>query len=352
MAGLKATGLDCGTIKSPGPGAFNSLAYVVASCVAETENCAKLFQAATPAGKPAPANVLEALANIVKNPSYLGPDDTLAADDPLFDLSIQRRIYQPALRRPPTSWLLFLKITGGFYSAQDSQNLMNGPGNFAIDARGFVWADTNYQPQPAGHFACAGQRLVKFYPWGKNFNGSPYFGGGLSGAGWGIAFDPNGNLWVGNFGFQDPPCAFLPQAATNDSVSLFRPDGTAISPSGGFTRGSISWPQGAVSDRQGNIWVANCGNDSVTKIPGGNPYSAFHIPLGATPAPGQPQIKPFWLHSTSTAMSGHRQPQRDGLGHLPRPADRPAARHLPGQDSPRPPGGRRGRQQGRHLVVN
>lgn len=274
---------------------FNSLANVVASCVADAESCAKLFKAATPAGEPAPANVLEALANIVKNPSYVGPDDAPAADDPLFDLSLLRRIYQPVLQRPPTNWLLFLKLTGGFYSAQDSHNLMSGPGNFAIDAHGFVWLDTNYKPQPPSHFACASRRLIKLYPWGKDFKGSPYFGGGLSGQGWGITFDPNGNLWVGNFGFQDPPCAFLPQAAANDSVSLFRPDGTAVSPSGGFTKGSISWPQGTVSDRRGNIWVANCGNDSVTKIPGGNSYRAFHIPLGATPAPGQPQIKPFGL---------------------------------------------------------
>jgi hypothetical protein len=48
-----------------------------------------------------------------------------------------------------------------------------------------------------------------------------------------------------------------------------------------------------VSDRQGNIWVANCGNDSVTKIPGGDPYRAFNIPLGPLPTVGDPQIKPF-----------------------------------------------------------
>jgi DNA-binding beta-propeller fold protein YncE len=49
---------------------------------------------------------------------------------------------------------------------------------------------------------------------------------------------------------------------------------------------------GTVSDRKGNIWVANCGNDSVTKIPGGDPNRAFNIPLGPPPA-GDPQIKPF-----------------------------------------------------------
>lgn len=272
---------------------FNSLANVVASCVAAASDCTLLFDATTPPGGAAPSSVLEALANIAKNPSFVAADGSLASDDPLFDLAQSRPEYSPALSEPPTNWLLFLRFTGGFYSAQDSNNLMNGPGNFAIDERGFSWLIANYQPEAPDQYACAGRRLIKFYPWGANYRTSPYFGGGLSGAGYGIAFDPNGNLWVGNFGFQTPPCLSLPQAAKNDSVSLFRPDGTALSPPTGFKQGNISWPQGTVSDRKGNIWVANCGNDSVTKIPGGDPDQAFNILLGAKPAAGQPQIKPF-----------------------------------------------------------
>ena len=170
---------------------------------------------------------------------------------------------------------------------------MNGPGNFAIDKKGFVWVNDNAVPQPPGKFACAGRRLLKFYPWGESFSGSPYFGGGLSGAGYGITLDPSGKVWVGNFGFQDPPCALLKRAARHNSVSVFRPNGTPISGIRGYTNGDISWPQGTVSDRRGNIWVANCGNDSVTVIPRGDPNQAFNIPLGPTPAPGKPQMKPF-----------------------------------------------------------
>jgi DNA-binding beta-propeller fold protein YncE len=48
-----------------------------------------------------------------------------------------------------------------------------------------------------------------------------------------------------------------------------------------------------VSDHRGNIWVANCGNDSVTKIPKGDPKRAINIPLGPTPPDGNPQIKLF-----------------------------------------------------------
>ena len=61
----------------------------------------------------------------------------------------------------------------------------------------------------------------------------------------------------------------------------------------GYTQGNISWPQGTVSDRKGNIWLANCGNDSVTVFPAGDSNRAFNIALGPTPEPGKPQMKPF-----------------------------------------------------------
>jgi hypothetical protein len=270
---------------------FNSLTNAVASCIADADNCLRLFDAAAPPGGPPPSTVLQAVANITKYPSY--PSDRQTQGDPVFQLSKLAPIYQPALTQAPTNWLLFLKFTGGPYSAQDSDNLMNGPGNFAIDEKGFVWVNDNAVPQPPGEVACAGRRLLKFYPWGESFPGSPYFGGGLSGAGYGITLDPSGKVWIGNFGFQDPPCAQLEQAARHDSVSVFGPDGAPISGVGGYTNGDISWPQGTVSDRQGNIWIANCGNDSVTKLPGGDPDRAVNIPLGPTPAAHDPQMKPF-----------------------------------------------------------
>jgi len=275
---------------------FNSLTNAVASCVAVANNCAKLFAAATPPGGPTPANVLQAVANGVKNPSYLKPNGTPAPDDPLFDLSEQRKIYSPYLAQRPTNWLLFLKITGGFYSDQDQDNLLNGPANFAIDKQGSVWVANNHIPEPPSETACAGNQMNRFTPWGAVYPGSPYFRGGVDGAGYGITFDPSNNLWQANFGFQDPPCASTPEAATNDSVSLFKDDGTALSPSTGITAGDISWPQGVVSDHHGNIFVANCGNDSVTEIPGGHTDLAFNIKLkDASQTPGEPQVKPFGI---------------------------------------------------------
>lgn len=273
---------------------FNSLTNAVAACAADASACARLFRATAPPGGPPSAGVLQAVANIAKYPSY--PAYRGAEGDPLFGLSLAEPVNQPALQQPPTSWLLFLKFTGGFYSEQDADNLLNGPGNFAIDAKGNVWVNDNAVPQPEGAIACAGRRLVKFLPSGQPAPGTPYFGGGLSGAGYGITLDPDGHVWVGNFGFQDPPCELDElQRARHDSVSEFRPDGRPVSGPRGHRTGNISWPQATISDPRGNIWVANCGNDTVTMYPGGDPGRARNIPLGPTPRRGDPQMKPFGL---------------------------------------------------------
>ena len=183
---------------------FNSLANIVAYCIATQTGCEDLFDATTVPGGPRPTNVLQAVANIAKYP-WLNVAK-------LFDLSFEQPVYEPALAQdqPPDAWTLFLKFTGSFSSIQDENNLLNGPGAFAIDHKGFLWVNDNYIPQPPDKLACAGKRLLKFYPWGENFPGSPYFGGGLSGAGFGISIAPNGLIWVGNFGFAGTGCPDTP----------------------------------------------------------------------------------------------------------------------------------------------
>lgn len=270
---------------------FNTLANAVSACVADAEACVVLREATARDGVAAAGDTLQALANLVHYPAF----DDASGEDPVFALASEHATYLPALSTAPNNWLLFLKITGGFYSEQSPSNLFNGPGNAVFDEQGYVWISDNYQPQSEGEFTCGGQRVLKLTPWGEPAPGTPYFGGGLNGAGYGIALDPKGDIWVSNFGFEDPPCKLLPDAAPNNSISLFRPDGTPVSPERtGYTAGDISWPQGTVSDREGNIWIGNCGNDSVTVYPGGNPNLARNIPL-PLPAltPRGPNNKPF-----------------------------------------------------------
>ena len=243
---------------------LNSLANMIVPCARSRTPCTELFRLATPPRGAPPAGVLEAVAGIARSPGHnVRRLMKLAARGPTP--------YAPALRasQTPDAWTLALRFVG-------DGSTMSGPGNMAIDAKGNVWVTTNYAYDRDPFVAvCGSQLLVRFTPDGRYATGSPFTGGGLSGAGFGITLDPRGDVWVGNFGFAAPDC---PTQPPHNSVSQFAPSGRPLSPSapansptGGYSDGSIDWPQGTVSDRRGDIWIANCGNDSVTRYRAGDP---------------------------------------------------------------------------------
>jgi sugar lactone lactonase YvrE len=259
--------------------AFNSLSNMLASCVRSQADCDLLFQLATPPGGSTPDNTLQAAVNIAHFPWQNVSQ--------LFDLSLEETVYTPALTPDAelTAWTLALRYDGNGME-------LNGPGNIAFDAEGNAWVCNNYifqlDPQDPEGRVCGDDHLLKFTPTGEDFPGAPYQGGGLYGAGFGITLDPEGNVWVGNFGFQGANCPLVFEELSR-TVSKFAADGTPISPDsrgneegqfhGGF-RGAgrtIRQPQGTVSDRDGNIWIANCSGDSVTQFPEGKPKLAFAL---------------------------------------------------------------------------
>ena len=241
---------------------FNSLANMVASCVETPGACTSLFQETTTPEGVVPDNTLQAAVNMAHFPWW--------NVDALFEISQSFEIYQPALKTTPNSWTLALRYEG------NGQEL-DGPGNIAFDAEGNAWVCNNYtfSLDPFDPDVCGDDHLLKFTPWGENFPGAPYRGGGLYGAGFGITLDIYGNIWVGNFGFQGSKCAEEQKLLWN-TVSKFSPEGMAISPDrgslspGGYPSDDQARPQGTVSDKEGNIWVANCMSASVTKFEKGN----------------------------------------------------------------------------------
>ncbi len=244
---------------------FNTLSNMLVPCVRALGHCRRLFRLATAPGGTAPRGTLAAVAEIARNPWH--------NVDRLFALARSGAApYRPALRRSkrPDAWTLALRFDG-------DGKTVSGPGNIAVDARGNLWVTNNYvySRNPLAP-VCGSQLLLKFTPAGRFAKGSPYSGGGLNGAGFGITLDPRGHIWVGNFGFASVNCRHQPP---HNSVSEFSLSGKPLSPSaskqstGGFTQGGVSWPQGTVADKKGNIWIANCGNNTITRYASGNPMA-------------------------------------------------------------------------------
>ncbi len=254
---------------------FNSLANLLTICRGQTIGCERLLsKTRAPGGAPS-RDTLEAVANVARNPWH-GVRD-------LFELSLaalgRRGTWQPALGKgeAPDAWTLALRFEG-------TPPGMDGPGNFSIDNEGNLWVANNYAySRQSRQPACGSDKLFRFTPTGQTYPGAPYVGGGLSGVGFGVAVDLSERVWAANFGFEGKGCK---TAANHTSVSLFNTAGETLSPEGGWEVGGISWPQGTVVDRSENVWLANCGNDSVTRIDGetvpaspeGTPPTAVNFP--------------------------------------------------------------------------
>jgi sugar lactone lactonase YvrE len=244
---------------------FNSLADMIAACVRSRSRCPRLLRLTAPPGGKPPGDTLEAMVNVAHLPAHRRRS--------LFLLSRSARVYAPARGKPPSAWTVVLRFVG-------DGRTMSGPGNFAIDAKGSLWVTNNFEyARRRRHPVCGSQLLLRFTPRGRFYPGSPYRGGGLNGAGFGIGIDPTGHVWVGNFGFAAPvPGCPQSRQPPSDSISEFTSAGRALSPDRlGYRAGGISWAQGTVSDRSGNIWIANCGNNTVTRSPAGHPEAALGL---------------------------------------------------------------------------
>jgi sugar lactone lactonase YvrE len=252
--------------------AFNTLADLLAVC-ARGRGCDALLRLTHAPGEARPADSFQAVADIARAPGHQVAE--------LFALARTEPVYRPALGAAPDAWTLALRYDGNGHE-------VNGPGNIAFDAAGNAWVSNNYvfalNPRRP---VCGGRSVLALSPTGADLPGAPYPGGGLYGAGFGIAVDRAGHAWVSNFGFQGKGCPVDPSRHYH-SVSEFAGDGQPLSPATGWRFGDISQPQGTVADQSGNIWIANCGNRSVTRIPNGHPAAARNLALGGTGL-----VKPF-----------------------------------------------------------
>ncbi len=279
---------------------FDSLANLLGTCRAQSQRCANVLTLAGVPGRGAAGDTLTAATNLARYPWY--------HSRALFKLSLRVRArYRPALApgKRPDAWTLALRFEG-------NPRVMDGPGNIAIDEKGSLWIGNNYEySRESTEATCFGKELVRFTPTGQTYPGSPYRSGGVSGVGFGITIDKHKHVWAGNFGFAGRGCDEEPPS---NSVSEWWLSGKPISPpleptgkrknengewlktfKGGWEVGDISWPQATVADVNNNIWVANCGNDSVTEIPNGNPEAAINLPKAMFARPGFGFHRPFGI---------------------------------------------------------
>lgn len=237
---------------------FTSLTNILSACLLDAHVCRRVDSAVSGGATSAAAQ----FAAIARDPSASAAD--------LYRLSLQGAPDRPGLSDAPAAWTLPLRFDGG-------GGLLAGPGNFAIDADGYVWVNNNYEYDADPRTGvCGSDQIFRFSPAGELVG--TYSGGGLSGSGFGIDLDASGRLWLSNFGFAAPvPGCPEEDQPPHDSMSLFEPDGRALSPAGGFTQGDLSWPQGIEVARDGDVWIANCGNDSIAVYRGGNPEDAVNL---------------------------------------------------------------------------
>ena len=232
--------------------ATRSLANLLASAVRSPAAREVLFDLTTPPNGTRPQDTVAAMHNIARHPANNAAR--------LYDQSQVLEVYEPSLLEPPTAWTLAVK----FNDSGNDAEMFGGPGNLAFDGRGRAWITNNVE-----------QGLTTSTEWSivLDFDGrpapiSPFTGGGLLGAGFGVALDNSGeHVWIGNFGWGgDNP---TPQG----SVSVFDLDANPITPDDGYQQ-LLYRVQGVAFDARGNVWMASYGNKSVVVYPGGNPNAA------------------------------------------------------------------------------
>lgn len=202
-----------------------------------------------------PISVPEALAVLAQFP-HNDVDDVYNAipSDPVF---------LPTLQASPSStsgWVITLVFT---------ERGFDGPGRPAMDEEGNTWWANNFvSPRPfCGQEATGtlpGDTLPVIGPAGDNVRGAPLRGGGVSGTGYGVMFDVNGDVWLGNY--------------AGRSISQYsREQRRFLSPSQGYQNDEICHPQGMMSDQDGNIWIVNNGGGSGTNC---SPQNVMVFPDG------------------------------------------------------------------------
>jgi hypothetical protein len=239
---------------------FATLGDLLAGCATrvQADACARLYQAASPPGGPAPADTLTAAEAIARH-TWNKPAELFALLDQLYPSphGPGRRAapFRPYLLFAPGAWTIASRFAGGGLA---------GLGGIAIDAEGNAWAANN---QMAGSqqtmFVEFGGTLSELAPTGRPISPitTGYTGGGVDFPGWGLTIGPDGKVWVASIG--------------SKAISVFDKDGKPLSPDTGYTLGGrLGAMQGINLTPEGDVWAVDAGNSQIVYMPKGDPAKA------------------------------------------------------------------------------
>jgi streptogramin lyase len=211
---------------SPAP-RINSVANIVNQCLVSSSACAAFFSATTIST--IPTNTLDALFNLAHQPT--------ANVATLYGQSLVSTAYSPALTAQPADWTMFVTCNSGG---------LNSPSGIAIDSKGSVWV--------ANYFYTAS----KFSP-----IGAPVFPAGITGYGinnsYGLAIDLADNAWIPN---EQP----FQSAGNIGSVTELTSAGVPLSGVAGYVGGGLDYPLSVAIDPNGTVWVVDYGDSYLTLL--------------------------------------------------------------------------------------
>jgi streptogramin lyase len=238
---------------------FGTLANILAACVTQIKSdaCGTLFYVATSPTGAYPKDTLDAIEEIVRNPSYktdkvFGAFNYLYPQPALEPGKVLRMTpFLPYLNFAPSAWVFPLRFAGGGLS---------GPGKLMFDREGNAWVADNFLVGAQNQDAVWDGNLSEFAPNGTALSPTPlgFRGGGLAGPGFGLTLDPHENVWVTSW--------------TGRTVSEFDKTGKLLSPAHGWNfHGKLGTMQGIIATQSGDIWAVDLGNAQVLRFPNGDP---------------------------------------------------------------------------------
>lgn len=263
---------------------LNTLGALLTGCItrAQADACAKLFDAATPPGGPAPVDTLTAAQSIARHP-WNQPAKVFALLDhfyPRHATTGARDVpFRPYLAFAPGAWTLALRYAGGG---------LNGLGGIAIDSEGDAWAANN---QMAGSqstmYGGIGGTLSELAANGRPISPmtTGYTGGGVDFAAWGFTIAADDKVWLTSIG--------------GKAISVFDKHGNPLSPSTGYTLdGKLGGMQGINTTPEGDVWAADSSKSQLVHMPKGDPSRARIVcaTQDGNPVDGTCQVKgPFHI---------------------------------------------------------